>query len=257
MKDPFTLTLSSIAILDYFTRHIHKHTYDDILIVCSFMECIMTFLRSLLARFQGQTRRMQVIISAAALVGLCTCCGIASAVTAPKSDTSTTASLQGYPTATQAPTRATATAKPKATATPQTTHYPPVTKADLDALVVQGDASAIHEFHAEAVGLVGVCPEAKREVTVDPSVTGKQLAEDLLAYFYGQSLDNPCGSLVLAYVNQSDADTVGYYTAGRINMDVTDANGQGNIDPNATNLTYTLTLDVGGLGSGQDYSVSY
>jgi len=91
--------------------------------------------------------------------------------------------------------------------------------------------------------------------TVDSSVTGKQLAEDLLAYFYGQQLDSPCGSLVLAYHHQGEANDV--YTAGRINFDVTDSSGAVNVDPNATNLTYTLTLDIGDAFTGKEYVVTY
>src|SRR5205807_7151752 len=122
------------------------------------------------------------------------------------------------------------------TPTPQSIHYPPTTQADLRGLAAQGDASAIHEFHSESVGLTGVCPQPKREVTVDPSVTGQQLAEDLLAYFYAQQLDSPCGSVVLAYHDQGEIDTVSAYTAGRINFDATDSSGTENVDPNASNL---------------------
>ena len=67
---------------------------------------------------------------------------------------------------------------------------------------------------ARAWGLLRVCPQPKREVTVDPRVTGQQLAEDLLAYFYAQQIDNPCGARVFAYHNQGEAD--GAYTAGEI-----------------------------------------
>ncbi len=105
------------------------------------------------------------------------------------------------------------------------------------------------------MGAVGVCPEPKREVTVEPSVTGQQLAEDLLAYFYAQQLDSPCGSLVLAYHNQGEANDV--YTAGRINFDVTDSSGAVNLDPNASNLKHTLTLDIGGDSTSQEYVVTY
>jgi hypothetical protein len=129
------------------------------------------------------------------------------------------------------------------------------TKADLLGLAARGNAGAAHEFDSETVGLAGVCPQPKREVTVDSSITGEQLAEDLLAYFYGESLDNPCGSLVLAYHSQSEGD--GAYTAGRINLDVADSSGSPNTDPNATNLTYTVTLDVGDVVSGQEYTVTY
>jgi hypothetical protein len=142
-----------------------------------------------------------------------------------------------------------------ATHAPQVVHYPPKTEADLRGLAAKGDASAIHEFHSESVGATGVCPQPKREVTVDPSVTGQQLAEDLLAYFYSQQLDSPCGSLVVAYHNQSESGNA--YTAGRISFNVTDSSGQPNLDPNATNLKHTLTLDIGDFATGQEYVVTY
>jgi hypothetical protein len=141
------------------------------------------------------------------------------------------------------------------TPTPQSIHYPPTTVADLHGLAAKGDASAIHEFHSESVGLTGACPQPKREVTVDPSVTGQRLAEDLLAYFYAQQLDNPCGSIVFVYHNQQEADNA--YTAGRINFDATDSSGTENVDPNATNLKYILTLDIGGSDTGKEYIVTY
>lgn len=152
-------------------------------------------------------------------------------------------------------TSTTSTSTVAPSSTPQSVHYPPTTVADLRGLAAKGAASAIHEFHSESVGLTGVCPQPKREVTVDPSVTGQQLAEDLLAYFYAQQLDNPCGSVVFAYHTQAEANDV--YTAGRINLDVTDSSGAPNVDPNASNLKYTLTLDVGGLASQQEYVVTY
>ena len=142
------------------------------------------------------------------------------------------------------------------TSTPQSIHYPPTTIADLRGLATKGVASAIHEFHSESVGLTGICPQPKREVTVDSSVTGQQLAEDLLAYFYTQQLDSPCGSVVFAYHNQGEAGDV--YTAGRILLDVTDSSGTENVDPNANNLKYTLTLDIGGaITNQQEYVITY
>jgi hypothetical protein len=125
----------------------------------------------------------------------------------------------------------------------------------LHGLAAKGDTSALHEFDSESVGLTGACPQPKREVTVAPSVTGQQLAEDLLAYFYAQQLDSPCGSVVFAYHNQSEAGDV--YTAGRILVDVTDSSGAANVDPNATDLKHTLTLDIGGIDSNQEYVVTY
>ena len=153
-------------------------------------------------------------------------------------------------------TSTTSTSTVGPTPTPQVVHYPPTTQADLRGLATKGAMSAIHAFHSESVGDVGICPQPKREVTVDPSVTGQQLAEDLLAYFYAQQLDSPCGSVVFAYHNQGEANEV--YTAGRINLDVTDSSGALNVDPNATNLKHTLTLDIGGdLSSPQEYVITY
>lgn len=143
---------------------------------------------------------------------------------------------------------------PTDTPTP-TIHYPPTTIDDLRGLAARGDVSAIHEFHSESTGLTGACPQPKREVTVDLRVTGQQLAEDLLAYFYAQQLDNPCGSVVFAYHTQAESGNG--YTAGRILLDVTDSSGASNTDPNASNLKYTLTLDVGDLTTGQEYVVTY
>jgi hypothetical protein len=160
---------------------------------------------------------------------------------------------------------ATPTVVPTPTATPsptpQSIHYPPTTVADLRGLAAKGDVNAIHEFHSESVGDAGVCPQPKKEVTVDPSVTGQQLAEDLLAYFYTQQLDsNPCGSVIFAYHNQAevnDPNTGGTYTAGLINVDVTDSSGATNTDPNASGLKHKLTLDVGSLGTNQEYVITY
>ena len=56
---------------------------------------------------------------------------------------------------------------------PQTIHYPPKTLVDLRGLAAEGIVNAIHPFHSESVGLTGACPQPKREVTVDPNVTGK------------------------------------------------------------------------------------
>lgn len=152
--------------------------------------------------------------------------------------------------------QATPTSAPISQPTQQAVHYPPKTFADLRGLAAKGNTGVIHEFHSESVGAVGACPQPRREVTVDPGLTGQKLAEDFLAYFFGQHLDSPCGSLVLAYHDQSEAG--GVYTAGRINFDTTDLNGNPNVDPNATNLKHTLTLDLGGdLSNPQEYIVNY
>jgi hypothetical protein len=166
------------------------------------------------------------------------------------SSTTTTDATSGASTqqATVVPTKAPPTPKPP------TVQYPPKTIADLHGLAAQGTVSAIHEFHSESVGMTGACPQPKRFVTVDPGVKDRQLTEDLLAYFYGQQLDSPCGAIVFAYHNQGEANDV--FTAGRIKFDVTDASGADNFDPNATGLTHKLTLDVGGLGE-KEYIVTY
>lgn len=143
------------------------------------------------------------------------------------------------------------------TAKPQPAQYPPKTEADLHALAAKGNANAIHTFKSESVGLAGVCPQPKREVTVDPGVTGQQLAEDLLAYFYSEQIDSPCGSIVFVYHTQAEESTSDGYTAGRILFNVSDSSGNDNTDPNGTNLKHELTLDIGGFLSQKEYVVTY
>jgi hypothetical protein len=141
-------------------------------------------------------------------------------------------------TPTIAPT-ATPTPTPKPTATPRSI-WPPRTLADLHALAARGDAGAIHEFHSQGEGLA-TCPQPERDVTVDQSVTGEQLASDLLAYFYAQGLDNDCGSVVFAYHDQSEVGNG--YTAGRVMLKVDVGK-------------HVLTLDIGDI-SGPEYAVEY
>jgi len=130
----------------------------------------------------------------------------------------------------------------KSTPAPQPVHFPPKTVADLHGLAAKGNASTIHAFHSESVGLAS-CPQPKLEATVAPNVTGQQLASDLLAYFYAQHLDNDCGSVVFAYHKQQEAGDA--YTVGRVLLDVTGS-------------THKLTLDTGGaLSSNQEYIVTY
>jgi hypothetical protein len=144
-------------------------------------------------------------------------------------------------TPTVAPT-AIATAPPTATPAP-VSHFPPTTSADLHALASAGSASAIHEFHSESVGLA-TCPEPKREVVVAPSLVGQKLADDLLAYWFAQQLNNSCGSLVLAYHNQSEAGNA--YTAGSLNL-------------NVTGSSHSLEIDIGSALDGTQtvYTVTY
>lgn len=133
--------------------------------------------------------------------------------------------------------------------------YPPTTVTDLRGLAVKGNASAIHEFRSESVGLTGVCPQSKRVVIVNPSMTGQQLAQDMLAYFYAQKLDNNCGSVVFVYHGEGEME--GGYTAGRVKLDVTDSNGKINLDPKASNLKHELTLNIGPYDNSQEYAITY
>lgn len=168
------------------------------------------------------------------------------------SNTPTTAQTQ-----TSTPTTVVQAATPTATTKPQPAQYPPKTEADLRGLAAEGDASAIHGFKSESVGLIGACPQPKRLITVDPGITGRQLAADLLAYFYSEQLDSPCGSIVFAYHQQAE-ESGDFYTAGRIDFTVNDSSGNGNVDPNGTDLKHTLTLDVGGFMANQkEYVVTY
>ncbi len=68
-------------------------------------------------------------------------------------------------------------------------------------------------------------------------------------------LDNSCGDLVLAYHDQGEID--GVYTARRILVDVTDSSGANNVDPNASNLKHQLTLDIGPVGTNQEFVITY
>lgn len=105
--------------------------------------------------------------------------------------------------------------------------------------------------------MTGACPQPKKLVTVDPKIKGKQLAEDLLAYFFANQLDNPCGSVVFAYHTQAEANSDNGYTAGRILLDTANPDGSANFDPNATGLKYALTLDTGDVINGQEHVVNY
>lgn len=215
--------------------------------------------------FQHRSRNMKVGLVCGALIVTCVACsGITAAIGSGAPVTSTVGSVN-KPTATLGPTSTSGptatpmpTAAPIPTATPQVVQYPPISANDLQGLAAQGDSSAIHESHRENVGLTGACPEIRVEAIVDPSVTGEQLAKDMLAHYYSSGLEDPCGSLLLVYHSQSEIDEGDPYTAGRINLDVTDSSGQGNVDPNGTNLTYTVTLDVGdALSNSQESMVTY
>src|SRR5579883_1223718 len=133
------------------------------------------------------------------LVLACVVCSVSTALSnrSPQAANSTPSSTTAAQVATATPTKA-PTATPSPTPTPAA-QYPPKTEADLHALATRGDANAINGFHRESVGLTGICPQPRVEATVSPKITGKQLAEDMLAYFYSQGMENPCGSVLFVY----------------------------------------------------------
>jgi hypothetical protein len=206
-----------------------------------------------------QKRRDRIWIGCIlAVVVLCSIFSLANASNSKDNITTANATGQTSPVATPTATTTdfamnTPTREPTPTPVPPI-QYPPKTLADLRGLAAKGNASVIHPFEREKAGMAGVCPQPKVLVTVDPGIKDRQLAEDLLAYFYDAHIDSPCGAIVFVYHNKSESNDV--FTAGRIKFDVTDASGQANFDPNATNVTHELTLDIGSL-DGQEYVVTY
>jgi hypothetical protein len=98
----------------------------------------------------------------------------------------------------------------------------------------------VTEFFGEKVGLAA-CQQPKRSVIVTPGLTGRQVAADLLKYFYDQALDNGCGSVVLAYTDPTEYGSA--YTVGRVNLSVNGSRHElvvvsgGAIDPARTSFT--------------------
>ena len=96
------------------------------------------------------------------------------------------------------------------------------------------------EFYSEGVGLA-TCPQPKRSVIVTPGWSARQVAADLLKYFYDQGLDNDCGSLVLAYKDPTEYGSA--YTVGRVDLSVNSSKHElvvdsgGAIDPAQTSFT--------------------
>ena len=116
--------------------------------------------------------------------------------------------------------------------------FPPTTAAQAKRLAsAEGDAPSVTEFYSETVGLP-TCPQPKRSVIMAAGLTGRQVAADLLKYFYDQGLDNDCGSLVLAYT-----DPVEYgsdYTVGRVNLNVNGSQHQLEVDAVADGVIFTI-----------------
>lgn len=206
---------------------------------------------SLIQQFRALPRLAQIVL---ALVGVFLVIFVGSAAISGISAGFYGPGGPSQPTATSVSSSGTTPADVPTDAPVPAVQYPPQTLSDLQGLAALGDVNAIHEFRSENTGLA-TCSQPRRDVTVAPGVTGQQLAQDLLAYFYVQHLDNPCGSVVFAYHTQGESGNG--YTAGRIKLDVTDSSGAPNVDPNATGLKFTLTLDVGDVGTGQEYIVTW
>jgi hypothetical protein len=132
-----------------------------------------------------------------------------------------------------------ASALPSPTAVPSASAivFPPTTLAQAKALAATGDPNAVQEFHSEGVGLPA-CPQPKRSVTMAAGLTGRQVAADLLRYFYDQQLNNECGALVLAYSDASQYGTA--YTVGRVNLSVNGTSHQLEVDSVADNIASTI-----------------
>lgn len=109
--------------------------------------------------------------------------------------------------------------------------------AEAKRLAATGDASAVHEFHSEAVGLA-YCPQPKRSVTMAADLSGRQVAADLLAYFYADQLDNDCGALVLAYTDPSQYGSA--YTVGRLILNVDGSSHELEVDAVADSVRFTI-----------------
>lgn len=119
--------------------------------------------------------------------------------------------------------------------------FPPATVAQAKRLAsAEGDAATVTEFYSEGVGLA-TCPQPKRSVIVTPGLSARQVAADLLKYFYDQGLDNDCGSLVLAYTDPTEYGSA--YTVGRVDLSVNGSKHElvvdsgGAIDPAQTSFT--------------------
>jgi len=102
----------------------------------------------------------------------------------------------------------------------------------------EGILSDVHEFHSETVGTTD-CPEPKRSVTVKVGMSGRQVAADLLRYFYDQQLDNNCGSLLLGYDDPSQYG--GVYTVGRVNLDVSGSSHRLEVDAVSDQIIFAIS----------------
>lgn len=210
------------------------------------------------AWYRQQSRAAQIVLGVVILgFALCFCSSATVGLIqgATGAGATPTAAVVNQATQNSQPTDTPTTAQD--TPTPETSHWPPKTKVDLDALAAVGDANQVQGFHSESVGLTGVCPQPKTLATVDASLKGQQLAQDLLAYFFGNQMDNPCGSVLFAFHSQSEGSGDNGYTAGRVLLDTTDSSGGMINDPNATGVTYRLTLDTGDALNSQEYVITW
>lgn len=139
-------------------------------------------------------------------------------------------SLATTPNATSSPASS-PTHSPKAAAASPTpaNPYPPHSVADLKALARLATVE-LRAFKSEGTGIPS-CSEPKDSVVVPADLTGQPLASSLLKLFYDNGRDNNCGSLILAYHDQSEYGQA--YTAGRIDLTILSGG------------KHEVTLDVG------------
>jgi hypothetical protein len=105
---------------------------------------------------------------------------------------------------------------PTHSATPAAPAYPPTTVSGLVALGHTGDASVLHVFKRESVGL-GSCPQPALHATIQPGLSPRQVIADEVALFVGEGLQqNPCGAVLWVFNSEGD-DTGNGFTAGMVN----------------------------------------
>lgn len=111
--------------------------------------------------------------------------------------------------------------------------FPPATLADFLAFAATGDPSAIHQFDEDSVGDAR-CPWPNVYATVDPQLTGRELAADAAAFAVAhRMLDNPCRAALLIFHRPAE-NTGDGFTAGRIFL-----------DGNPGGKRHTIRVDIG------------
>jgi hypothetical protein len=123
--------------------------------------------------------------------------------------------------------------------------YPPTTLAEVRSFAATGDASQIHEFSSDSRGLPS-CPTPNIYATVAPTLTGRQLAADALAFFVQHSLLGAQCQAALFLFHGKAENTGSGYTAGRVFLDV-----------NPSGPKHNLEVDTGGLGSQSSFDLNF